>query len=243
MTQKIGDTRLITNSGGDWKGYLTGSALGVIMLLIWVLGFVAVGADAQQGNVYRILYLHVPAAFSAFFAAFLLCIFSVLSLRQKAHLAFSARAAAEVGLLFTVITLATGSIWGKPTWGTWWTWDGRLTTTLILALLLCGYLLLWNAMERGPARIKACAILGILIFADVPIIYKSVTWWRTLHQPPSLMRAEGASMSPEILRVLVSGIVVMVGVTLWLIRQRSGNLKLSESLDALTTRTMLGRKS
>jgi heme exporter protein C len=142
------------------------------------------------------------------------------------------KATAEVGLLFTILTLATGSIWGRPTWGTWWTWDARLTTTFLLALLYAGYLLLYAAMPPGPSRIRVCAVLGILIFADVPIIYKSVTWWRTLHQPPSMIREGGSTMEPEILWTLVAGMVVMAMYAAWLVRLRSRNILLAEQLEA-----------
>ncbi len=216
----------------DKKNLVTGAALLLLLALYWVFSFKFPPEDAAQGEVYRIMYLHVPSAITAFLSSLLLLIYSLIGLRSKSESATrKGRATAEVGLMFTVLTLATGSIWGRPTWGTWWTWDARLTTTLLLAMLYAGYLLLYTAMAAGPGRIKACAVLGILIFADVPIIYKSVTWWRTLHQPPSMLREGGSTMDPEILWTLVSGIFIMAVYGLWLIAQRSKNLALADELE------------
>ncbi|MCX6109483.1 MAG: cytochrome c biogenesis protein CcsA [Proteobacteria bacterium] len=211
--------------------------LGAILLAMvvghWLAAFYYAPVDEHQGEVYRIMFLHVPSAITAFASSAALAVFSVLGLKQRSEGSLAlAKATAEVGLLFTVLTLATGSIWGRPTWGTWWTWDARLTTTFLLALLYCGYLLLYAAMPAGPSRIRACAVLGILIFADVPIIYKSVTWWRTLHQPPSMLRAGGSTMEPEILWTLVLGMVILCLYGAWLIRFRSRNIRLADTLEA-----------
>lgn len=209
-----------------------GAALLFAIALYWAFSFRYPPVDAAQGEVYRIMYLHVPSAISAFASSLLLLIYSLVALLKKSEAAArNGRATAEVGLMFTVLTLATGSIWGRPTWGTWWTWDARLTTTLLLAMLYAGYLMLYTAMAAGPGRIKACAVLGILIFADVPIIYKSVTWWRTLHQPPSMLREGGSSMDPQILWTLVAGIFIMAIYGFWLVTQRSRNLALADELE------------
>jgi heme exporter protein C len=157
---------------------------------------------------------------------------SLWGLRTRSETALRwSRACAEVGALYTVLTLSTGSIWGKPTWGTWWTWDARLTTTFLLALMYAGWLLLYSSLAPGPGRVRVCAVLGILIFADVPIIYKSVSWWRTLHQPPSMLRDGGSSMDPEILRTLLSGIIVMIVYGIWLGLQRGRNLHLQDEVE------------
>lgn len=211
---------------------ITGLLVLCLAVLSWGYALFFATTESHQGEVYRILYLHVPSAFSAFFCSFLLLVFSIGGLKgQKSALIYS-KATAELGLLYTILTLATGSIWGKPTWGVWWTWDARLTTTFILSLLYCGYLLLWSSMSSGPLRTKVCSVLGVLIAADVPVIYKSVTWWRTLHQPPSLLREGGEStMSPEIKYLLLTCCVTGISVCIWLIWQRSVNLKLQETLD------------
>ena len=211
--------------------------LGVIFFCLcfggWFYALLSGGSEASQGAVYRILYVHVPAAITAFLCTLLLFIFSVYNLLrpQGRGMVSGARASAEIALLFTLLTLVTGSIWGRPTWGTWWTWDGRLTTTFILALLLAGYLLLWNSFDDERLRRRACSILGILIFVDVPIIYKSVTWWRTLHQPPSLLSEQGPMMSAPILQLLVFCIVSMIFLGCWLVWLRSVNLEALAEID------------
>jgi heme exporter protein C len=196
-------------------------------------------SDMHQGEVYRIIYLHVPAAFAAFALAFVLFGVSIYGLVTKnLNAEFWGRAVAEFGFIFTLLTLITGSIWGRPTWGVWWTWDARLTTTFILAVLYAGYLLLWSSMSPGMARIKSTGILGVLIAVDVPIIYKSVTWWRTLHQPPSMMREGGSTMTPEILSHLIWCIVVLALIALYLSWKRMQNLRIERMIEVKTLNQM-----
>lgn len=214
------------------KNWIFGAAALLIMALSWVWALVYAPSEEHMGEVYRIIYVHVPSAFNAFFWAYVLCFFSIIVLIKKGSAAsLWAKASAEIGLIFTVLTLATGSIWGRPTWGVWWVWDARLTTTLILALLFAGYLILYNSLNANSQRSKICAVLGILIAADVPVIYKSVTWWRTLHQPPSLMRPDGATMAPEMVSTLIFCLVAMLLVAAWLLVGRVGNLKLAEEIE------------
>jgi heme exporter protein C len=209
----------------------------IAMIVQWVLAWFWVPVDDAQGDVYRIIYLHVPAAFAAFTSAFVLAVASILALRSpnSSKLDLS-KAATEVGLVFTILTLATGSIWGKPTWGTWWTWDARLTTTFLLALMYGGWLLLHNAIPEGPSRVRSCSILGLMIAVDVPIIYKSVTWWRTLHQPQTILRSGGSTMDGDMLALLLSGIAIMVIVCLSMIVVRRQNIRLQESLEEKSLR-------
>ena len=217
----------------DKRGYLVGAFLALLVVGHWLAAFFYVPVDANQGEVYRIMYLHVPSAFTAFASSLVLFILSLWGLKSRSEAALTwSKATAEVGFMFTLLTLATGSIWGRPTWGTWWTWDARLTTTFLLALLYSGYLLLYSAMTPGPGRVRVCAVLGILIFADVPIIYKSVTWWRTLHQPPSMIRAGGSTMEPDILWTLVAGIFIMCAYGIWLGVQRGINLRLKDEVES-----------
>lgn len=212
-----------------------GICLMLIVILAWLTGILYLPTDQHQGEVYKIIFLHVPSAFAAFFSALALFLASIIYLlKKRSTVALWGKASAEVGLIFTLVTLATGSIWGKPTWGTWWTWDARLTTTFILALLYAGYLLAWSSISSYEMRYRVNSILGILIFADVPIIYKSVTWWRTLHQPPTLLREGGASMSTVMLSHLIACLILTLLIAVWFIWQRALNLILEQKVETLT---------
>ena len=214
-----------------------GISLSLAMAFLWLWAIFFAPTEKHQGEVYRIIYLHVPAAFAAFSSSAVLLFYSVSGIRNRDNSTLNwQKACAEVGLVFTMITLATGSIWGKPTWGTWWTWDARLTTTFLLALLYSAWLLLHASLTPGPGRTTACSVLGILIFADVPIIYKSVTWWRTLHQPQSILRPGGSTVSDDILFPLVAGILITCGTAVWLMANRAYNLKLKDDMESLSFR-------
>jgi heme exporter protein C len=142
--------------------------------------------DAIQGIAWRIFYFHVPVAWTAYLAFGVVFGASILYLwRRDERWDWLARAAAEIGVVFTTLTLISGSLWGRPIWGAWWTWDPRLTTTLILWFIYVGYLLLRGYLGRTPSAARSAAVVGILGFVDVPINYLSTTWWRTQH--PSLM--------------------------------------------------------
>jgi heme exporter protein C len=202
------------------------------LVLLWGSFLVSSQVDVLQGEVYKILYIHVPNALCAFFSSFLLFLSSLFILlgKKKKFLPY-AKASADIGFIFTLLTLVTGSIWGKPTWGTWWTWDARLTTTFLLAILYGAYHFLWQVAETTEKRMKICSVIGILIFADIPIIYKSVSWWRTLHQPPSLFVASSSPMSSSIYWPLVVSITLTLLFSLSLIVRRAQNLKLAETLE------------
>ena len=143
-------------------------------------------ADANMGHLQKIMYVHVPAAWVAFAAFGVVFIASVLFLWKRDYRAdLTAAASAEVGTVFTALTIALGSIWGKPTWGVWWTWDPRLTTTAILLLIFVGYIALRSFTDDEDRRARWSAAVGILGFINVPIVYMSVQWWRTIHQVQS----------------------------------------------------------
>lgn len=150
-----------------------------------VLGFAISPPERDMGHLQKILYVHVPAAWSAFLAAVILFVFSVLYLvRRQERYDLLAASAAEAGAVLTALTLALGSIWARPTWGVWWTWDPRLTTTAILMLIYAGYLALRAFTEDPERRARWSAAVGILAFLDVPIVYMSVRW-RSIHQVQS----------------------------------------------------------
>ena len=188
-------------------GRYLANGLGVLALLAVLVGlylaFFYAPADAMQGDVQRIMYIHVPTAWVAFLAFFVVFVASLLYLwKRLAEADRLAYASAEIGVLFTALTLIEGSIWGKPTWGTWWTWDARLTTTAILFVIYVGYLMLRSFVEEPERRARLAALVGIVGFIDVPIIYMSVLWFRTLHQPPSI-KPGGASMPDSMLFTLL----------------------------------------
>ncbi len=179
-----------------------------VLALLTVLGglylaFFYAPPDALQGDVQRIMYIHVPTAWVAFFAFFVVFVASLVYLWKRLPEADRlAHASAEIGVLFTGLTLIDGSIWGKPAWGAWWTWDARLTTTAILFVIYVGYLMLRSFVEEPERRARLAALVGIVGFLDVPIIYLSVLWFRTLHQPPSIQTG-GAKMADAMLFTLL----------------------------------------
>jgi heme exporter protein C len=186
--------------------------LAVIGLLAGLYaGFVYAPPDAVQGEVQRIMYLHVPLILVSYLAFFVVFVTSILYLarRDERHDAI-AHSSAEIGVLFTALAIAAGSIWGRPTWGTWWTWDARLTTTTILLLIFIGYLML-RALVDDPSRgATFSAVLGIIGFLDVPIIHMSVVWWRTLHQPASVLRPGPSTVAPDMQVALYTNLVAFV---------------------------------
>jgi len=131
-----------------------------------------------------------------------------------------AYASAEVGVIFTGLTILAGSIWGKPTWGVWWTWDARLTTTAILLLIYIGYLMLRSFVEDRARGARYAAVLGIIGFLDIPLIHKSVEWWRTLHQPASVMRPGGSTVAAPMLLALLVSVAAFTLLYLYLLSQR-----------------------
>ncbi len=156
--------------------------------------------DYQQGESVRIMYVHVPAAWMALFVYTVIALASASSLIWHHPLAdLVAKASAPLGAGFTFLALATGSLWGKPMWGTWWVWDARLTSVLILFFLYLGHMALMNAFEDPARGRKAAAVLALVGFVNVPIIKFSVDWWSTLHQPASVMRMDGPTIHPDML--------------------------------------------
>ncbi|HRE59535.1 MAG TPA: heme ABC transporter permease [Micropepsaceae bacterium] len=156
--------------------------------------------DFRQGDTVRIMYVHVPAAWMASAVYVLIAVASAVSLIFRHPLAdVAARAAAPFGLAFTFLALVTGSLWGKPMWGTWWVWDARLTSVLVLFFLYAGYIAVWQAMEDTQKAARAAAILALAGSVNIPIIRFSVDWWNSLHQPASVFRAEGPTIDSSML--------------------------------------------
>ena len=182
--------------------------LGVLALVgmslsIWMI-FLYAPEDAVQGQPQRIFYFHVPIAWLAMLGFIVVAAGGIGYLITKdERWDWAARAAAELGALFTTLTLILGSIWGKTIWGTWWTWDARLTTTLILWFIYIGYLMLRSYMGRTPSSARAGAVLAIIGVIDIPIIYESVNWWRTLHPGPQV-GVSGALPNSVVLTLMIS---------------------------------------
>jgi heme exporter protein C len=175
----------------------------VLLALGLVLGFRA-PPDYQQGETVRIMFIHVPAAWIALGAYTLMAISALGTLVWRHPLAdVSAKAAAPIGAAFSLICLLTGALWGRPTWGTYWVWDARLTSVLVLFLVYLGILALWRAIEDPGQAARAVAILTLVGFINVPIVKFSVDWWNTLHQPASVLRIGGSTIHPVLLTPLL----------------------------------------
>ncbi|NWG92726.1 MAG: heme ABC transporter permease [Parvularculaceae bacterium] len=161
-------------------------------------------ADYQQGDSVRIMYVHVPAAWMALLCYSTMAIASAIGFIFKHPLAdVAAKSAAPIGAAFTFLALVTGSLWGKPMWGTWWAWDARLTSVLILFFLYIGYIALWNAIDDKIRAARLAAIVCLVGFINIPIIKFSVDWWNSLHQPASVLRAGGPTIHGSMLTPLI----------------------------------------
>ncbi len=201
---------------------LPGFLIATVLLLgvgtVWALGFAP--PDYQQGNSFRIMYLHVPSAILAQSCYMLMAIAGAIGLIWKMKVAdMVAYSAAPIGASMAVIALATGAIWGKPTWGSWWVWDARLTSMLILLFLYFGVMALYAAMENEASAAKAAAVLSLVGLVNIPIIKYSVEWWNTLHQPATFTLTEKPAMPAEMwmpLLVMVIGFYCFFSVSLML---------------------------
>ena len=174
--------------------------------------------DYQQGDAVRIMYVHVPSAWLASFLYFSLAISCVFYLVWKHPLAdLVSSSIAPIGALFSVLTLVTGSLWGKPMWGTWWVWDARLTSMLVLFFFYLGYILLSNAFERKIDGSKTASVLAIVGLINLPIVKFSVDWWHTLHQPASIIKIGGPSIDDKMLLPLILMIFALSFFSLYMI--------------------------
>ncbi|MGI9433393.1 MAG: heme ABC transporter permease [Geminicoccaceae bacterium] len=180
--------------------------IAAVVLTVVGLYYALLGAppDYQQGEAYRIMFVHVPAAWMALMVYGMMAVASVVGIIWRHPLAeIAARSAAPIGAVFTAIALITGSVWGKPMWGTYWVWDARLTSVLILFFLYVGYMALHDAFDDPARGARAAAILCLVGSVNLPIIKFSVEWWNTLHQPASIMRADGPAIHPSMLTPLL----------------------------------------
>ena len=200
--------RLLGNLA-PWFGW---PALALILLAAW-WGLVKAPADYQQGDAFRILYVHAPSAWMSMFIYVAMAVAAGVGLIWRIKLAHAAAAAsAPIGASFTFLALATGSIWGKPMWGTWWVWDARLTSELILLFLYLGYMALRSSFDDPQRADRASAVLAIVGVINVPIIHYSVVWWNTLHQGPTVSKIGEPSITWAMLWPMLG---MMVGFMLF----------------------------
>lgn len=164
------------------------------------LALVGSPADYQQGESVRIMYVHVPAAWMAMFSYMVVAGASFTAIVWRHPLALLAgKAAAPIGATFTALALITGALWGKPMWGTYWQWDGRMTSVLVLFFLYLGYMAIWRGIDEEEKAGRAASILALVGVINIPIIKFSVEWWNTLHQPASVMRLDGPTIDGSML--------------------------------------------
>lgn len=219
---------------------LLGAAAAILIAIGLVIGLILSPPDAFQGQYVRIMYVHVPSAATAYLAFATVFVTSILYLwRRRLIYDQVANSAAEVGVVFTGLALATGMIWGRPVWGTWWTWDARLVTTAILFLIYVGYLLVRGLTEDRERAGRLAAVIGIIGFLDVPVIHYSVVWFRTLHQPTSIVRGD-IQMAPPMLAALMVNMLAFVLIYTYLLSRRVRVEQVQAAVDALDDEELAG---
>ena len=204
---RFGSPKWLMNFIDNWLPWFISASVSLLLIsLIWGLAFTP--EDYKQGHVYRIIYIHVPTAIVSLAAYYLMAISAIVSIIWRIKVTdFIIRSIAPVGLAFTLIALITGSIWGKPTWGTYWVWqDPRLISMLILFFLYWGVISLHDAFYTKKSGSKASSILILVGTVNIPIIYKSVDWWSSLHQPASLKITEPSTIASEMIQPLLLAI-------------------------------------
>lgn len=194
------------------------SAAIIITAAVWGLAFAPM--DFKQGNSFRIIYIHVPSAFLALAGYYTMAIAGAVFLIWRMKMAeVVLRIAAPIGAVMTFLALVTGAIWGKPTWGTWWVWDARITSMLVLFFLYMGVVALASSYQRSDLGSKAAAILALVGTVNIPIIYKSVDWWYSLHQPATIKFTSKPSMHPDMfwpLLLMIVGFYLLYAVLIML---------------------------
>lgn len=220
---RLGSPRWFYEKTNAWIPWLAVISISLLVTgAVWGLAFAP--EDFKQGNSYRIIYLHVPASFLALAGYYTMAISGAVGLIWKMKLAdMVMKCAAPIGAVLTFLALVTGAIWGKPTWGTWWVWDARITSMLVLLFLYLGVMALQEAFQNQDTANKASAILALVGTVNIPIIYKSVDWWYTLHQPATIKFTSKSTIDPSMLyplMVMVAGFYVFYALVL-LMRTRS----------------------
>ncbi|WP_420591414.1 heme ABC transporter permease [Bacterioplanoides sp.] len=223
LYHRLGSPKWFYEITEKWIPWLLAvSVIGAAVGLVWGLAYAP--ADYQQGNSFRIIYIHVPAAILAQSAYMMMAVAGAVFLVWRMKMAaWVAKTIAPIGASFCLIALLTGAIWGKPTWGTWWVWDARLTSMLLLLFLYFGAMAIQQAMESEESGHKAAAILSLVGLVNIPIIKYSVEWWNTLHQPATITLTEKPSMATEMLIPLLIMIVAVYAFFVLLVVLRTRN--------------------
>jgi heme exporter protein C len=217
MSQSSRTTAVAPRAGTSRASALLGPLAFAAVAAAEVLGFATSPPDRDMGHLQKIMYVHVPAAWSAFICFFIVFVASVHYLwRREERSDLLAASAAEVGTVFTGLTLVLGSIWGRPTWGVWWTWDARLTSTAVLLVIFVGYLALRSFADDPDRRARWSAAVGILGALNVPIVYMSVKWWRTLHQ----VQSSPSTVDPAYTLGLRANAIAFVLLLVYLVMRR-----------------------
>lgn len=200
---RLASPREFFGIAGRWIPWLGGAAA-VLMAAGLYLGLFVAPPDYQQGESYRIIFIHVPAAWMSLFVYMVMAGAAAVGLIWRIKLAHIVSiCSAPIGASFTFLALATGSLWGKPMWGTWWVWDARLTSELLLLFLYLGVIALYNAFENRQSGERAAGILSIVGVINIPIIHYSVEWWNTLHQGPTVTKLDAPSIHLSMLTPLL----------------------------------------
>jgi len=209
---RLGSPKWFYEKTSRWLPWI--SILTIALLIVGTIwGLAYAPTDFKQGNSYRIIYIHVPAAFLALAGYYVMAISGAVGLIWKMKLSYMVmKSAAPIGAALTFVSLFTGAVWGKPTWGTWWVWDARITSMLLLFFLYLGVIALQGAYSNRDMANKSSAILALVGTINIPIIYKSVDWWFTLHQPATLKLTGGSTIDPSMLYPLFIMIAAFYGL-------------------------------
>jgi heme exporter protein C len=209
---KLGSPPYAFRLAGQLRPWFFWPAVALILLGVY-WGLVLVPPDYQQKDAFRIMYVHVPSAYMSLFTYTAMAIAAGVGIIWRIKLAHAmAAACAPLGAWFTALALLTGSVWGKPMWGTWWTWDPRLTSELLLLFLYFGYMALRSSFDETQRADRASAVLAMVGVVNVPIIHYSVEWWNSLHQGPSIMAKQGNAIDASMLPPLF---IMLAGFTLY----------------------------
>ena len=231
--EPVADTSAGPRGTGSRGTFILGAITLAALALGLYLALVSSPPDENMGDAVRIMYLHVPAATMAYVGCGITTLGSIVYLwKRSTWWDVTAASAAEIGLVFTVLTLVTGMLWGRPTWGVYWVWDARLTSTAMLALLLVGYLAVRRVQADPATRSKRAAIVGLLLVPNVVIVNRSVTWWRSLHQGTTILNTLQPKIHDQMAFTLVYCLAVGVLVFAWLLVHRWRLAWLEEQVEA-----------